>query len=88
MAIIFQEQVKRQRNLIYVFIALALLSAFIIFFAFYVRKEPSEELISRRFKKVKIDFEVLKSPLLEQLQLTEKTPLFEGEIGRDNPFVP
>jgi len=39
-------------------------------------------------KKIEIDFETLKSPDLEELQLFEKTPPYEGEIGRENPFIP
>lgn len=41
-----------------------------------------------RQKKVEINFEVLKNPLLQNLQPFEEIPLFEGETGRENPFLP
>lgn len=39
-------------------------------------------------KKVEINFEVLKNPLLQDLQPFEEIPSFEGETGRENPFLP
>lgn len=51
-------------------------------------EEPREELIIKHFKKIEIDFELLENPLLNQLQPIEKIPPFEGEVGRENPFIP
>ncbi|MCH8741425.1 hypothetical protein IH779_00830 [Patescibacteria group bacterium] len=39
-------------------------------------------------KKTEINFEVLKNPLLQDLQPFEEIPSFEGETGRENPFLP
>jgi len=39
-------------------------------------------------RKVEINFEVLKNPLLQDLQPFEEIPPFEGETGRENPFLP
>ena len=88
MAITFQEQIKRQKNLIFVFIALVLITVVIIWQGYYAEKEVPEKIISRKFREIAINFEVLEHPLLNELQLIEKIPSFEGEPGRENPFVP
>lgn len=37
---------------------------------------------------IKINFEVLESPILKEFQPFEEIPPFEEEIGRENPFLP
>lgn len=37
---------------------------------------------------IKINFEILENPDLDKLQLYEEISPFEGEIGRENPFIP
>lgn len=37
---------------------------------------------------IRINFEVLKSPILEQLEPFEVISHFVGEVGRENPFIP
>ena len=88
MAITFQEQIKRQKNLIFVFMALVLITIIIIWQGYYVKKEEPERIILRKFREIAINFEVLEHPLLSELQLIEKIPSFEGEPGRENPFIP
>ncbi|XOB40284.1 MAG: hypothetical protein ACKKMR_03175 [Candidatus Nealsonbacteria bacterium] len=89
MAITFQEQLKKQKNLVFIFLSLVLVTVFIIWWGYYyVGEEPREELILKHFKKIEIDFELLENPLLDQLQPIEKIPPFEGEVGRENPFIP
>jgi hypothetical protein len=39
-------------------------------------------------KKIEINLEVLKSPILKELQSFEEIKPFEGKIGRENPFLP
>lgn len=38
-------------------------------------------------KTVEINFEALKNPLLKDLNPFEEIPIFEEEIGRENPFL-
>ena len=38
--------------------------------------------------KIEIDFQTLKNPQLDELEAFKDIPLFEGKIGRDNPFTP
>ena len=37
---------------------------------------------------IKINLEILKNPILEQLEPFETISPFEGEVGRENPFLP
>ncbi|MCP6718317.1 MAG: hypothetical protein KJI70_02150 [Patescibacteria group bacterium] len=88
MAIKFEQQVKKQRNLIILFIVLILIAGFVLWSGFKVDQEPVEILISKRLKSIEINFNIFNNPLLEQFQLIDKTPSFEGEFGRENPFIP
>ncbi len=88
MAIKFQQQVKKQRNFIILFIILILIIAFILWWGFRTEEESSEILISKRLKKFEINFDIFQDPLLKQLQLINKIPAFEDDLGRDNPFIP
>lgn len=88
MAIRFEQQVKKQRNLIILFIILILTAGFVLWLGFRVEQEPLEILISKRLKSIEINLDIFNNPLLKQFQLIDKTPSFEGEFGRENPFIP
>jgi len=88
MAIKFEQQVKKQRNLITLFIILILTAGLVLWWGFRAEEEPVDILISKRLKSIEIDFDIFNNPLLKQFQLIDKTPRFEGEFGRENPFVP
>lgn len=92
MAITFLEKRKRLQYLFPVLGIAILIMIIILWQGFFAKKAP--EIIPSEFpaepviKKPKIDFEILKSPQLEELQLFEKIPPYEEEIGRENPFIP
>jgi len=44
--------------------------------------------VSERLQAITIDFEVLENPALEALQPYPEISPFQGEIGRQNPFLP
>jgi len=88
MAIKFQQQVKKQRNFIILFIMLILIITFVLWWGFRTEEDVSGILILQRLKKFEINFDIFQNPLLKQLQLIDKIPAFEGELGRDNPFIP
>jgi hypothetical protein len=88
MAITFQEQIKKQRNFIFIFIILILIIVFVLWWGFRTEEEPSEILISKRLKDIEINLEIFQNPLLQQMLLIDKTPVFEGDLGRENPFIP
>ncbi len=51
---------------------------------------PSQEAAppALTFQKVQINFNVLNREDLKNLTTFEKVSSFEGEIGRENPFIP
>lgn len=88
MPIAFQEQLKRQKGLIVVFVVLVLLTAIIVWRGFYVQEDVAIKIISKRYRKINVDFTVLDKPLLVDLELMGIIPPLEGEPGRGNPFIP
>jgi hypothetical protein len=88
MAVTFQEQIKKQRNLILVFLGLILVAGFVIWRGYFYKEKPVEEMTLKHFKKIEVDFDVLEAPLLSELEPMEKIPAFDGEVGKENPFVP
>ena len=88
MAITFQKRIKKQKNLVYILLALVLITIFIIWRGQDLIKEiPVEESITR-FKEIKVDFGIFENPFFKELQAIEKIPSFQGDIGRENPFTP
>jgi len=90
MPILFLEKIKRQKYLIIVFLIVILITAFVLWKGFFVKEKPPEEVISKPVKTIEIDFETLKSPILENFEPLEKIPPLgpEIKIGRENPFIP
>lgn len=90
MPILFLEKIKRQKYLLIVFLIVILITAFVLWKGFFVKEKPPEEVISKPVKTIEIDFETLKSPILENFEPLEKIPPLglEIEIGRGNPFIP
>ena len=67
---------------------LILIITFVLWWGFRTEEDVSGILILQRLKKFEINFDIFQNPLLKQLQLIDKIPAFEGELGRDNPFIP
>jgi len=91
MAIVFVEQIKKQKYLILVFgIVIFLIMAVILWEGFLAKEKPPEVgIFPIPTKKIKINFEIFKNPLLEELQPIEKIVPETGiKPGRDNPFLP
>ena len=94
MAITFVQQKKTQRYLILIFGALILIIAFVFFFNYFQEGEEifiGEPDISKHLPQIKIDFQVLESPVFRKL--SEPFPslpsvLPSEEVGRENPFLP
>lgn len=92
MAITVLEKRRFQRNLILVFFGVCLVTGIIIWKGYFDKgKSPGTGEISEiiRPKKVEINFEVLKSPLLNDFQGFEEIKPLEGssQVGRENPFI-
>lgn len=86
MPIVFLEQRKKSIYLAVIFIAVVLLTWFVIQKGILTKRPVSggEEVLQRY---IEIDFSVLQSSQLEKLQLPEQVPALEGEAGRENPFI-
>lgn len=88
MAITFIEKRRRLKYLFPVLIVIILLTAFIWWRGFFTKEKlilsPIEVV---PVKKIEINYEIFKHPLLEKVKPLEPIPLFEG-IGRENPFIP
>lgn len=78
---------KRQRYLIVVLILIIFVIVFLVWNFFLAGPRP---LLFEPIPppEIKINFEILESPALNELQLYEEISPFEGEIGRENPFIP
>ncbi|PIV43613.1 MAG: hypothetical protein COS26_00340 [Candidatus Nealsonbacteria bacterium CG02_land_8_20_14_3_00_40_11] len=90
MAIVFLQEKKTQKNLIFIFGIALIITVFVIWQGFFKKEKTTtlvEETLALPQKEVKINFETFKDPLLEKLQsFTEISPLKETP-GRENPFI-
>jgi len=85
------EQTKKQKYLVIVLIVLVLVIFIVIYRGYFVKEiVPTEPTVLMPGRKIEINFETLKNPVLNQLQPFEKIePLGpEVPVGRENPFVP
>ena len=87
MAITFKKQIRRQRNLIFVFLVLVSITIFIVWRNQSLEEEPSTE-FATGFREIKLDFEIFENSFFKELQPIERVPDFKGELGRENPFAP
>lgn len=87
MAITFIQKRKTQQYLIFVFIALFLITIIILWQGFF-KKEIIPSSGPLKHSEVKINFEVLKNPIFQDFQPFKEIAPFEGETGRENPFLP
>lgn len=85
------EKTKKQKYLIGVFGILIIAIAIVIYRGYFAEETvPIEQTAFIPQKRMDINVEILKSPMLSQLQPFEKIqPLgTTTAIGRENPFVP
>lgn len=89
MAIVFKEKLKTQQFLLFLTFFLIVFIIFIIGWRLTTKKIlPGETAVPKPVGTVKINFEVLKSPVLKILQPIEKITPLETGFGRENPFLP
>jgi len=93
MVITFIQRKKTQKYLVLVFGILIAAIAF-VFLSQYLGEEEvlvEKPLGSEYLPKIKIDFQVLENPILQNLSEPFPElppPLPSGEFGRENPFLP
>ena len=91
MAITFLEKRKIQKRFILILGIVLFVIVLVIWQGFFVKEKPIwPGEILKPSKKVKIDFDILESPILKGLQPFEEIEPIEAgiEIGRKNPFAP
>ena len=89
MAIILSEEKKRQNYFTIVLGIVFLLVILIAVWRIFLSK-PEKTLSPTIVKppEIKINFEILKTPILKDLQPFEEIKPTEEPVGRENPFVP
>jgi len=87
MPITFIEPKRRKYYLILLLVVVVIGVLFLIWNYFFL-KAPLPISKPTPPREIKINFEILKNPILEKLQPFEFIPLFEEKSHRDNPFVP
>jgi len=89
MPIDFVQKRKKQKYLIAIAVIVFAISGVILWFGYFRKPEPVSEVVPvSEVKAIKIDFSVLENPFLQEIQPFEQIPPFEGDIGRENPFLP
>ncbi len=90
------EQKKRQKILLGILIAVAVVTVF-IWYSNYQKGPAVEESTSQeestsateeRLKEMELDFSVLNNNLFKSLKSHGALPVITGETGRENPFEP
>lgn len=90
MAITFIEERKKQQKLIWILVTVVLIAALVVWYGFLRKPSfaPSGGLVPASQNRAAIDFKILDSPILKELQPFEVIKPFEGQTGRENPFLP
>jgi len=90
MAITFIEQRKKQKKLIWVLAAVVIITAVVVWYSFLRKPSsgPGSELTAPAYQRAEIDFKILDNPVLDELKTFEDIKPFEGQEGRENPFLP
>ena len=87
MAIVFLKEKKKEKYLIFALAIVLIFTIIVIWRGFFIKPK----LISPPAPKppeIKINFEILKNPILKNLQPFEEIKPTTESVGRENPFVP
>ena len=79
---------KKQRYLL-LLLGIAILGMVFTLWYRSLSKEPSSShILPQKPPEIKINFNMLKSDILKELETFKKIVPFEDEAGRGNPFIP
>lgn len=85
----FRRQKKKQKYLLIIVVLIMLTISGVLYFGFFGEDESIVEITPiTSIKEININFNILENPLFEKIKPFEKIPEFEGEVGRENPFLP
>lgn len=89
MAVNFIEKKKKQQYMLFAALGILAVTLVILWFGYFNKPvqapSPEEVIISR--EDISINYGVLENPILKALIIFTQTPLYEGELGKDNPFL-
>lgn len=88
MVIVTPFQVKKKQRYLVLILILSLLGiGFVVWYKFLPKQSTGSHVLPQKLPEIKIDFDVLKNPLLLKLSPFEGIPPFNPEdAGRSNPF--
>jgi hypothetical protein len=89
MAVNFIEKKKKQQYLLYIAVGILVVTFVILWFGYLnkpVQAPSSEEVIINK-KNIVINYSILENPIIKALIPFVETPLYQGQLGRDNPFL-
>ena len=90
MAVVFQKKRRIQQYLILIFAVVVVASAIVFWYGFN-KKEITPAKNGQVFSTtpaIRINLDVLKNAELEKLEPFASIRPFEGQAGRENPFIP
>ncbi len=88
MAVKFIEQRKKQKYLILIFVAVLVITGLVLYFGFLKEEKTPVSTVASLPREIEIDFKTLNNPFLKELKPFTKILLFEGVVGKENPFLP
>lgn len=91
MAITFLEQRKKQQNLLPILVGVLLITAFVMWWGYFRDSSSVVEVVEIDIfspsSRIEINFSIFENPWFDNFEPFEKAPAFEGEKGKENPFV-
>ncbi|MEK9135272.1 MAG: hypothetical protein AAB451_03155 [Patescibacteria group bacterium] len=88
MSISFLEQKKKNKLLLPILGGIIVVTLIIIWLGFSRKPESPLSISLLPVHKINIDWQVLKNPILDNLELFEVIQPLQGSYGRKNPFLP
>ncbi len=89
MAVNFIEKKRKQQYMLFIALGVIVVAFIILWFGYFNKSTqaptPEEVVINR--KNIVIDYSILESPILKTLVPFQETPLYEGDLGKENPFL-
>jgi len=84
----FLAEKKKQKYLIWLVVFVIIATVIILWYGFF--RDQGQTVVAEPvlIEEITINFELLENEIFDDLKIFEKSPSFEGETGRSNPFLP
>ena len=90
MTVNFVEKKRKQQYMLFMVSGVIVVAFIVLWFGYFnkpAQAPPPEEIVISK-KNIFIDYSVLENPILDALVFFRETPLYEGMLGKENPFLP